>query len=89
MSRTKQNIHKMRKAIAVILLTAMSLSANAQVFMVDGDENYRDPEDPSVFINLPSNYGMATDSYTPVGGGLLLLTVLGGAYLLKKKREIK
>ena len=65
----------------------MSLTMKAQVFMIDGDENYRAPEDPQVFINLPSDYGMATDYYTPIGDSVLLLSALGGAYLLRKKRD--
>lgn len=87
MKRDKHNKHKIHKVVAILLLIAMPLSTKAQVFMLDGDENYRAPEDPSVFINLPSDYGMGTDYYAPVGDGLLLLSVLGGVYLLRKKEK--
>lgn len=86
MRRNKHNMHKTRRAIAVLFFLAMSLTMKAQVFMIDGDENYREPEDPQVFINLPANYGEGVDWYTPVGDGLLMLTVLGGAYLLGKRK---
>ena len=89
MKRNTQNMHKTRRVVAVILFMAMSLTTWAQVFMMDGDENYREPEDPSVFINLPENYGLGVDWYTPVGDGIMLLAALGGAYLLKKKKGAK
>jgi hypothetical protein len=79
-------MHKTFRVITVLLFMSLSLTMNAQVFMLDGDENYRDPEDPGVFIALPS-YGEGYDYYLPVGDGLVLLTALGGAYLLGKRRK--
>ena len=87
MKKDTNNIHKTRKAVAVLLFLAMSLTMKAQVFMMDGDENYREPEDPAVFINLPENYGLGVDWYTPVGDGIILLAALGGAYLLGKRKK--
>lgn len=78
-------MHKMRRVITLLLFMFMSLSMKAQVFMMDGDDNYRDPEDPAVFAGLPEDYGLGVDWYTPLGDGLLLLTALGGVYLLRKK----
>ena len=88
----RKNAHKMqttRRIVAILLFMAMAFTAKAQVFMMDGDENYREPEDPAVFVNLPSNYGMGTDYYLPVGDGIMLLTALCGAYLLNKKTKKK
>jgi hypothetical protein len=65
----------------------MSLTMKAQVFMIDGDDNYREPENPQVFAGLPEDYGLGVDWYTPVGDGILLLAALGGAYLLKKSKN--
>lgn len=77
------------KKILIILTLFITLAAplRAQVFMLDGDENYRDPEDPQVFVNLPNEYGNPNDIYTPVGNGVILLAALGGAYLLSKKSK--
>ena len=86
MRRNIHNMQKTRRAIVLLLFMVMSLTMKAQVFMIDGDENYRDPEDPAVFVQLPADYGSGTDYYTPIGNGLMLLTALGGAYLLKKER---
>ena len=86
----RKNAHKMqatRRVVAVLLFMGMAFTAKAQVFMMDGDENYREPEDPAVFVNLPSNYGMGTDYYLPVGDGIVLLAALGGAYLLRKSKK--
>ena len=82
-------MHKTRKVVAILLFLAMSLTMKAQVFMMDGDENYRDPEDPQVFAGLPNNFGSGYDYYMPVGDGIMLLAALGGAYLLKKKNTSK
>lgn len=87
MRRNTQNMHKTRRVVAVILFMAMSLTMKAQVFMLDGDENYREPENPQVFAGLPENYGLGVDWYTPVGDGIILLAALGGAYLIGKKRQ--
>lgn len=86
----RKNAHMMqatRRVVAILLFMGMAFTAKAQVFMMDGDENYREPEDPAVFVNLPSNFGMGTDYYLPVGDGILLLVALGGAYMLKKKKD--
>lgn len=85
----RKNAHNTRRFVAMLLFMAMAFTAKAQVFMMDGDENYREPEDPAVFINLPSNYGMGTDYYLPVGDGIMLLAALGGAYLVGKRKRIK
>ena len=80
-------MHKTRKVVAILLFLAMSLTMKAQVFMMDGDENYRDPEDPQVFAGLPNNFGSGYDYYMPMGDGIMLLAALGGAYLLGKRKK--
>ena len=87
MRRNAHNMHKTRRVVAILLFMTLSLTMKAQVFMMDGDENYRDPEDPQVFAGLPENFGLGVDWYTPVRDGMLLLAALGGAYLLKKKER--
>ena len=89
MRRNAHNMHKTRRVVAILLFMAMSLTMKAQVFMMDGDDNYREPEDPQVFAGLPENFGLGVDWYTPVGDGIMLLAVLGGAYLLKKRNKDK
>ncbi len=76
-----------KKLLIFTLFLTLAVPMRAQVFMMDGDENYREPEDPAVFINLPSDYGLGTDWYAPAGNGILLLSALCGAYLLKMKKS--
>ena len=73
--------------MALLLLMIMSLTTKAQVFMLDGDENYRDPEDPAVFAGLPEEFGLGVDWYMPIGDGIVLLAALGGAYLIGKRKK--
>ena len=87
MRENAHNTQKTRRVVAILLFVAMAFTAKAQVFMMDADENYRDPEDPQVFAGLPSNFGMGTDYYLPVGDGIMLLAALGGAYLLGKRKR--
>lgn len=78
----------MKKTLIILtLLIALAAPMRAQVFMIDGDENYRTPEDPEVFAALPEAHGLGVDWYTPAGDGVLLLATLGGAYLLKRKKN--
>ncbi len=87
----------MIKKIAIIIPSLLILAcsiANAQVFIMDDDEAfslYRDGADDS-FIggylpNVPIQ-NLTIDQYAPLGGGeVLLLGLLGGAYLLGKRRK--
>lgn len=87
MRRNIHNMHNTRRAIVLLLFMVMSLTMKAQVFMIDGDDNYREPENPQVFAGLPENYGLGVDYFVPIGDGLLLFTALGGAYLVGKRKK--
>lgn len=80
-------MQKRRRVIVLLLFVTMSLTMKAQVFMIDGDENYREPENPQVFAGLPENYGLGVDWYTPVGDGILLFAALAGGYLFSKRKN--
>ena len=84
MRRNIHNMQKRRRVIVLLLFMIISLTMKAQVFMMDGDENYREPENPQVFAGLPEDYGAGYDYYAPVGNGIMVLVALGGAYLAKK-----
>ena len=87
MRRNAHNMHKTRRVVAILLFITLSLTMKAQVFMMDGDENYRDPEDPQLFAGLPENFGLGVDWYTPTGSGVFVLAAMGGVYLLKKRKK--
>lgn len=79
------------RIIFSIIAFALALPASAQIFMAEDELNMRkDPEDVLSNVFIPVNGALADQAnpvYTPLGEGILLLTALGGAYLLNKKRK--
>ena len=68
---------------------AASLPAKAQVFIADEEEfmnSSRNARDESQLPFIPE-LGVTNDQYAPVGSGVALLGLLGGAYLIAKKRR--
>ena len=78
----------MKKILYTLALTLMlSVSASAQIFMLeDSDSERLESEDGLIIVN-PDYHGSGEDWYTPLGGGTLLLAGMGAAYLLGKKRK--
>ena len=84
----------MKKILLTIALTiTLGFTANAQfnintdAFFNDWDLSDRFAEGGFSFV-LPASHGFGEDTPSaPVGSGLLILTALGTAYALKKKRE--
>ena len=78
----------------VILLMTVSLlllagTVEAQVFIAN-DEFEGVLRDPTEEYTLVVPYeGTEGDQFTPLGEGLLSLTLLGGAYLLRKRKKEK
>ena len=76
--------------IIAALLLLLASTAHTQVFMTNDDDNLRvEQGDMDVFGRIPYHgveYDQAND-FAPVGEGILLLSVLGGAYLLGKGRQ--
>ena len=79
------------KRIAVLLtLSVMTLgSLQAQVFIMDEDVGGNIRVGGSEF-SVPVPYqGTDLDEYLPLGNGVWLLIALGGAYLLRKRKDEK
>ena len=73
--------------VTMTLLVLLSGTAKAQIFLQDFDqtESPRAPaDDYGLFLGAPGSDG---DQYLPLGDGLLVLMGLGGAYLLRKKKQ--
>lgn len=73
-----------------MLVFSFSITLNAQIFIIDDDEyNSRYTEDFNV--DNPYWHGSGEDwyeqEYAPVGEGVIVLSVLAGAYLLGKKKK--
>lgn len=81
----------MKKILLIFtLFLALAAPMRAQVFIMEEDENDRVN---NVFGNGDWNniivHGSADDqsNWVPLGEAVLLLTALGGAYLLRKKKR--
>ena len=84
----KKRIVSAMAILALVLGTTMT--ANAQIFLDDDDMNVRDGEHGNMDIgNIIPQHGVDWDQadYLPVGEGIMLLSVLGGAYLLGKRHK--
>ena len=78
----------MKKLIMTIAIaTMLAAPAMAQVFL--DDEAVNSDRLGSNGANLPyvPEQNVTHDQYTPVGGGVLLLAGLAGAYLIGKRRK--
>lgn len=82
-------------AILAMLVSPMFISeAGAQVFLGEGDNDsreggtkYNKPDNPDQIQAITLEDEFEDEVYAPIGNGILLLGVLGGAYLLGKKRK--
>ena len=69
---------------------ALAAPNQAQILMMDGEENEsRNIVDDNGEWNNVIFHGSEDDqtNYIPIGNGILLLAALGGAYLVKKKKD--
>lgn len=79
----------MKKAIIIAALLILASTAQAQILNMDGEESNRAAGDLEELGRIPT-HNVDYDQYNaiaPVGEGVLLLGVLGGAYLLGSRRR--
>ena len=87
--KNKMN-NTIKRFITVIgLLLVMFGPVHAQVFIMDEDVEGNIRIKSSEFTVPVPYQGTDWDEYLPLGDGVLLLTALGGAYLLKRRRDEK
>lgn len=82
----------MKKILFTItLLLVLSVGAMAQnndAFFNDWENSSRISDPAIVGLMMPNtNIGDISNSPAPLGGGLLVLTALGGAYAVSRKRK--
>ena len=74
--------------IAVLMFMGFCGKAQNDVFFkwseIDNETYRNDPYD-NVNLALPTAHGLNNDAEAPLGSGLLVLTVLGAGYMMKKK----
>ena len=77
---------RLLSVVAILLMAAGT--TNAQVFVLENDEEIsRMTPVPSDEPFIPDMGETNDQGYAPVGGGALILTGLAGAYLLGKKKQ--
>ena len=82
----------MKKILFAIAITMMlGLTASAQgrdgfFNTFDNGYNNREVGDP-LGIENPGGHGLTTNTETPLGSGLLVLTALGAGYAVARKRK--
>ena len=78
---------KVKRNIVLVLLLALATAAQAQIF-IDDDEFEGTLRQGSSSSDLSVPYqGGDLDQFVPLGEGMLALSLLGGAYLLSKRKK--
>ena len=86
MERSK--LVKVKRNIVLLFLLSLTMAANAQIFIDDDEFEGTMRKGQSSSNLLVPIQGQQTDQqYTPLGGEILLLGCLGGAYLLTKRKK--
>ena len=90
MKNAKENRIMRKSIILLVTMLMMALPMHAQVFLTQDDlDSERDGQWQDIGLIIPiheQDFDQA-EPFTPVGSGIVLLTALGGAYLLGKRKE--
>lgn len=81
--------------LAAALVIAMGFGANAQYFNGGRDNFFNDWDEIGNGLDrtgvdmptLPGSHGYTDDVSAPLGSGLLVLTALGGAYMIARRKK--
>jgi len=81
----------MKKRIVCIIITLFMVvgTATAQVFIMEEDDgfNLRDPSGDIGFNVMVNSQDVNNDQFIPIGEGVLLLSGMAGAYLLRRRKK--
>lgn len=83
------------KKIYLTLVLTIAMGCNVFAQRSDGFFNYNDNDPysriddaPNGLLNMPSKpLGATSNESAPIGNGLIILTALGAAYTIKKRRK--
>ena len=91
-NRNERNI-LIKTHLLLVIMLLMALPMRSQVFMTQEDLNKdrsQKWEDAGLVVPIHErDFDEEEEDYVPMGSGLTMLAVLGGAYLLGKKRNEK
>ena len=81
---------KILLVLAIVFTMCFGVKAqhgNSDAFFNNWESDNRTGEENAFSMGLPGDHGLTADSYAPLGSGLLILSALGGGYLIAKKRK--
>lgn len=84
------NMKKILLVLAIVFTMCFGVKAqhgNTDAFFNNCESDNRTGEENAFSMGLPSDHGLTTDAYAPLGSGLLILSALGGGYLIAKKKK--
>lgn len=76
-------------AIAIVFILGFGASAQKDGFFgwyASDNDTYRISEGGDNFV-LPTDHGTGMDQDAPLGTGLLILTAIGGAYAITRRKQ--
>lgn len=79
-----------KRIFAVAFAMTLALSCSAQIFVAEEEQmgkNLRNTTETPWRDPMVRDLGEEHDQYTPLGEGVIALSILGGAYLLGKRRK--
>ncbi len=82
----KKKIIALAAVIALLFGSMFMNQSKAQIFILDDEESSRMRTNESKLPNIPW-LGVNHDQYAPLGGEVLVLSCLGVAYFIGKRRK--
>ena len=87
----KKNVITILSILALLFAPMSIQTAKSQIMVLDEEEeeeNTRsDVDEQGLELPMVPQLGITIDQYAPLGGEILVLGCLGGAYLLGKRRR--
>ena len=84
------NMKKILLVLAIVFTMCFGVKAqhgNSDAFFNNREIDNRTGEENASIMGLPSDHGLTGDAYAPLGSGLLILSALGGGYIVAKKKK--
>ena len=84
------NMKKILLVLAIVFTMCFGVKAqlgNRDAFFNNWESDNRTGGENALSMSLPGDHGLTGDAPAPLGSGLLILSALGGGYLIAKKKK--
>ena len=81
---------KILLVLAIVFTMGFGVKAqhgNRDAFFNNWENDNRTGGENALSMSLPGDHGLTGDAPAPLGSGLLILSALGGGYLIAKKKK--